>query len=98
METRFFSVEDTLPIATTALTLEQARGAELFHTADDTRLSLRPSISCASCHFDGQSDRRIWTDTITPTLVDVEMSESALNEHLRTFQYGTGWEATSAGL
>src|SRR5690606_40110202 len=35
-------------------------GAELFHSAADSRLSESHWLSCATCHFDGLPDGRTW--------------------------------------
>ncbi len=39
------------------------RGKRLFANADDDRMSRDGYLSCASCHFDGGSDGRIWDFT-----------------------------------
>ncbi|HYO88583.1 MAG TPA: cytochrome c peroxidase, partial [Candidatus Limnocylindrales bacterium] len=35
-------------------------GAQLFSSASDPRMSTLNGISCATCHFDGLSDGRVW--------------------------------------
>ena len=39
------------------------RGKQLFNDAADTRLASSGYISCATCHFDGDSDARVWDFT-----------------------------------
>lgn len=38
-------------------------GKQLFHNADDPRLSSDGYIACASCHLDGGEDGRVWDFT-----------------------------------
>lgn len=38
-------------------------GKQLFHTANDPRMSRLGHVSCASCHFDSGQDGRIWDFT-----------------------------------
>ena len=51
---------DVLPIINLSVSLDLLLGAQLFHSASDPRLSGGDSLSCATCHFDGQSDGRVW--------------------------------------
>lgn len=60
ISTADFSVLDVLPIVNLNTPLEQVLGAQLFHSAVDPRMSADPVISCATCHFDGLSDGRVW--------------------------------------
>ncbi|MEW6160461.1 MAG: hypothetical protein AB1813_23765 [Verrucomicrobiota bacterium] len=36
------------------------RGAKIFHSSDDTRISRNAKVSCASCHINGEHDGRTW--------------------------------------
>lgn len=60
VDTRSLEVLDVLPISTSTIPVDVLIGAELFHSADDARLSANGWVSCATCHFDGQSDGRVW--------------------------------------
>jgi YVTN family beta-propeller protein len=51
--------EATVKVCEPPKTPEWVRGKVLFSTADPP-LTVRRWISCASCHPDGQSDRRVW--------------------------------------
>lgn len=39
------------------------QGKRIFYNADDTRMALDGYMACASCHLDGDSDRRVWDFT-----------------------------------
>ncbi len=76
IQTSNLSVVDILPISDVTIPIDILIGAELFHTATDSRLSNNNAISCASCHFDGQSDGQIWAGFAdgarnTPALYDL---------------------------
>jgi len=90
LETRFYSIKDTIPTSTNLPDLASRVGAELFHTATDTRVSGTPYLSCASCHFDGESDGRNWFGKTTPILDNVS-DEFELNQHISTMNYGAGF-------
>ncbi|MFW5708972.1 MAG: beta-propeller fold lactonase family protein [Chloroflexota bacterium] len=75
IETRTQTVDDVLSISDLRVPVDQLIGAELFHSARDERVGAR-WLSCASCHFDGQSDGRVWQDLAegprnTPLLFDL---------------------------
>lgn len=55
-----FEVVDVLPISNPTIPTDILIGAQLFHDADDPRLASNGWISCATCHFDGESDGRVW--------------------------------------
>ena len=95
LEVRFYSVEDTIPTTTSAPDLEVRLGAELFHSATDERVSGTHYLSCASCHFDGESDGRVWFGVPTP---DPSMipDEFDLNTHIEMMTYGDGFDDLSA--
>ena len=46
-----------------ALPADVLAGKQVFHNAADPRMSAEGYISCASCHFDGGHDGRIWDFT-----------------------------------
>jgi YVTN family beta-propeller protein len=60
INTRSLTVTDVLPIINLSVSLDFLLGAQLFHAAADPRLSAGDGLSCATCHFDGQSDGRVW--------------------------------------
>ncbi|MEP7290892.1 MAG: cytochrome c peroxidase [Chloroflexota bacterium] len=60
IDTRTLTVSDVRPIINLSVSLDLLLGAQLFHSASDPRLSAGNSLSCATCHFDGQSDGRVW--------------------------------------
>jgi mono/diheme cytochrome c family protein len=60
VETSRFLVVDVLPISNPTVSTDLIFGAELFNGASDPRVSEDRWISCATCHFDGQSDGRTW--------------------------------------
>ena len=60
IETGSLTVSDVLPITDITIPVDLLIGAELFYTATDERLTTNNWISCATCHFDGQSDGRNW--------------------------------------
>lgn len=95
LETRFYSVTDTIPTTNSPPTLALRLGAELFHTASDERVSGTPYLSCASCHFDGESDGHEWYSTVTPALDHVADSFD-VNGHIAALTYGTGFDDISA--
>jgi YVTN family beta-propeller protein len=69
-------VMDVLPISDRAVPVDVVIGARLFHSAGDPRLSQDGWLSCASCHFDGGSDGRVWRGfpggpRVTPPLYDL---------------------------
>lgn len=60
INTSTLAVTDVMPIINLSISLDLLLGAQLFHSATDPRLSAGSTISCATCHFDGQSDGRVW--------------------------------------
>lgn len=60
VETGRAVVVDVLPISDPRVSTEVLIGAELFHSAADSRLSESHWLSCATCHFDGLPDGRTW--------------------------------------
>jgi YVTN family beta-propeller protein len=91
LETRFYSVKDTIPMSTNSPDLTIRLGAELFHRATDERVSGTSYLSCASCHFDGESDERNWFGVNTPTFGNMP-NDFDLNTHIATVTYGAGFD------
>jgi YVTN family beta-propeller protein len=60
INTSTLAIIDVMPIINLNISLDLLIGAQLFHSASDARISAGDSISCATCHFDGQSDGRVW--------------------------------------
>jgi hypothetical protein len=50
-------------VATETLPPQVLQGKRLFYNGDDIRLTRNSYVSCASCHFDGDSDGRVWDFT-----------------------------------
>ncbi len=52
----------TAVITTTTIPLPPAllTGKRLFHSSDDSRMARAQWISCNTCHFEGEHDRRTW--------------------------------------
>lgn len=59
IDTRALRVRDIVPISDLRVPIGRLLGAEYFHSARDTQMGAR-TLSCASCHFDGLSDGRVW--------------------------------------
>jgi YVTN family beta-propeller protein len=51
---------DISTIASEKLDPQVLRGKQLFFNSSDVRMSDQGYISCASCHFDGAEDGRVW--------------------------------------
>jgi YVTN family beta-propeller protein len=60
VDTRTLQVTDILPVSTAPVSSDIFIGAQLFHSANDPRMSQDHWVSCATCHFDGESDGRVW--------------------------------------
>lgn len=60
IETRALRVADVIPISDLSIPIDIFIGAQLFHSSSDPRMSRDGWVSCASCHFDGLSDGRVW--------------------------------------
>lgn len=55
-------IEDTLVISSQVrVSTDVLLGMQAFHTAADPRLTTDSGLSCATCHFDGMSDGRVWS-------------------------------------
>lgn len=51
---------NVLPITNLTIPTDLLFGSQAFHSAVDPRLSADGWLSCATCHFDGLSDGRVW--------------------------------------
>jgi YVTN family beta-propeller protein len=51
---------DVMPISNINMPINILIGAQMFYSADDPRISADGWVSCANCHFDGESDSRVW--------------------------------------
>jgi YVTN family beta-propeller protein len=87
VETRNDRIVDVLPISDLSIPVDMLIGAQLFHSAADPRLSTSSWISCANCHFDGQSDGRTWQG-----LADGARNTPVLYNLLETAPYN--WSGT----
>ncbi len=95
IETRFYSVTDTIPSTLNLPDLETQVGATLFHTANDVQVSGTAYLSCASCHFDGASDGRDWFGVSTSAFDELS-DDFDLNNHIITSTYGDGFDEESS--
>jgi YVTN family beta-propeller protein len=98
--TRTLERIEVFPISELTVSVDVLLGAQLFHSANDPRMAHAPYISCASCHFDGLSDGRVW-DYNTPVLYGLADtapygwigewgSLAAVETKIRALQAGTG--------
>ncbi len=98
---RFLTADDTFPTTLQTAPANVVIGAQLFHSAADDRLSTGQALACAACHFDGQSDGRVWWGFNTPSLYALDTTApyswigtwndlTTVNEHLRIVQAGRG--------
>lgn len=76
IDTRTQAVRDNVPISDLRVPIGRLLGAEYFHSARIPEMGAR-TLSCASCHFDGLSDGRVWNlndqePLNTPILFDLE--------------------------
>jgi YVTN family beta-propeller protein len=60
IQTSNLAVLDVLPLTSSDVATEVLIGSRLFYSAVDTRMSREQWLSCATCHFDGMSDGRVW--------------------------------------
>ncbi|GAB4529173.1 MAG: hypothetical protein OHK0046_48840 [Anaerolineae bacterium] len=72
IDTRTYAVTDVLSISDLVVSASEFFGAQLFHNSSNAGLSEDGWISCASCHFDGLSDGRVWLERNTPVLFGLE--------------------------
>jgi YVTN family beta-propeller protein len=76
IDTRAQTLRDNVPISDLRVPIGRLLGAEYFHSARIPEMGAR-TLSCASCHFDGLSDGRVWNLNAqarmnTPILFDLE--------------------------
>lgn len=60
IQTSDLEVLNVLPITNLTVPADVLLGSQVFHSADDPRMSTDGWLSCATCHFDGTSDGRVW--------------------------------------
>lgn len=60
VDTDTLSVVDEISAATNPLPVNLLNGKRLFNSSDRPDLAKDQWISCATCHFDGESDLRTW--------------------------------------
>lgn len=60
IDTRRLAVSDVIPISNLTIPADLFFGAQLFHSAADPRLTTDRWLSCATCHFEGQSGGVVW--------------------------------------
>ncbi|MGJ3240143.1 MAG: hypothetical protein ACFE0Q_15660 [Anaerolineae bacterium] len=89
-DTRFFGLIDQIPVSTTPIDPQEQIANRLFYTATDTRLSRNGLMSCASCHWAGQSDGRRWLGARTPNASYDPVTADWLNQHIEQLQGGNG--------
>ncbi len=53
-------VAEISTVASEKLSPQVLRGKQLFYNSADVRMSDQGYLSCASCHFDGADDGRVW--------------------------------------
>ncbi|MEL6404086.1 MAG: YncE family protein [Chloroflexota bacterium] len=91
IDVRFFAVNDQIPLTTAPIDPATQIGLDVFYSATDERISSNGLMSCASCHWGGQSDGRMWLNAPTPVLEAIATPEPAwINAHLSQLQGGTG--------
>lgn len=101
VDTRTLQSTDVLPISDLTIPIDAFIGAQLFHSANDPRMSRDGWLSCASCHFDGESDGRVWAGfpdgpRVTPALYG--LLDTAPYNHSGTWDDLTGVEAKIRAL
>ena len=75
------------------LTAAELRGAEVFHTANESEVSGNRKVACASCHYDAEHDGRSWDFQHLPGAHGPRATPSLLSLN-RTFgprDPSTGW-------
>lgn len=60
INTSSFSVMRVQVVAPLDIPADLLIGAQLFTSASDPRMTTLNGVSCATCHFDGLSDGRVW--------------------------------------
>ena len=107
IDTATLTVSDVMPIINLSVSLDVLLGAQLFNGAADSHLSENGWLSCATCHFDGQSDGRVWLGfpdgpRNTPTLYNlpetVPYNWSATWGELANVELKIRWLQVGSGL
>lgn len=107
INTQTLAVTDVLPIINLNVSLDYLLGAQLFHSAADPRLSAGNNLSCATCHFDGQTDGRVWqgfpdgprnTPLLYNLLETVPYKWSATWDELADMELKIRWLQAGTGL
>lgn len=57
------SIAQIQTVSSEQLAANVLQGKRIFYNAEDTRMALDGYMACASCHLDGDSDRRVWDFT-----------------------------------
>jgi len=60
VDTESLSISDEIQVSQIPLPASLLNGKRLFNSSDRTDLSKDQWISCATCHFDGETDLRTW--------------------------------------
>ena len=60
IDTAAYTVTTVITVTGIPLPPALLNGKRLFHTSDDSRLSLAQWVSCNTCHFEGEHDGRTW--------------------------------------
>jgi len=98
-DTRFFGLADQIPVSTLPIDPQEQIAERLFNTAVDTGLSSNGLMSCASCHWGGQSDGRVWFGEMTPSIGESgDIEPDWLNQHIAELQGGTGFDVDSIDM
>lgn len=97
-DTRFFALEDQIPSSAMLVDPQTQIASRLFYDAIDERLSSNGLITCASCHWEGQSDGRVWLAAETPILDDAIVEADWLNTHIAMLQGGSGIDVDSIDM
>jgi DNA-binding beta-propeller fold protein YncE len=96
-DTRFFGLEDQIPNSGESLSAQEQIAARLYYTVD-ARLSANGMMSCASCHWNGEGDRREWLGASTPPLFQNGVEEAWLNAHIIETMGGSGLDLESIDM
>jgi len=60
---RTIKLADIPAVASPKLSADALRGKQIFYNSADGRMTVEGYISCASCHFEGFEDGRVWDFT-----------------------------------
>jgi DNA-binding beta-propeller fold protein YncE len=96
-DTRFFGLEDQIPNSSASLSAQEQIAARLFYTVD-TRTSANGMLTCATCHWNGEGDKREWLGATTPPLFETEIETEWLNAHIIEMMGGSGLDVESIDM